>query len=81
MSHKCRSVLTGSRRRASISSLDTSNVSPDDESSLIELTTIMRRDQEIAETQRDMSNSENIRLKQKVRNLELQLEDAKKALR
>lgn len=72
--------VKGSRRRASISSLDTS-VSPDDESSLLELTTIMRRDQEIAESQRDLANSENIRLKQKVRNVEIQLEDAKKTLR
>ena len=40
----------------------------------------MRRDQEIAETQRDMMGSENIRLKQKVRNLESSLEQSKTAL-
>lgn len=72
--------VKNSRRRASISSLDTSQTEGADESSLLELTTIMRRDQEIAETQRDVSKSETIRLKQKNRNLEAQLKLAQSAL-
>jgi hypothetical protein len=72
--------VKNSRRRASVSSLDTSGIEAD-ENSLLELTTIMRRDQEIAETQRDMTNSENIRLKQKLRNVEAQMEQTQTALK
>ena len=53
----------------------------EDQASLIELTSIMRRNEEIAESARDLEHAENIRLKQKIKNLEKQLEDSNNILR
>ena len=53
----------------------------DDQASLIELTSIMRKNEEIAESARDLEHAENIRLKQKIKNLEKQLEDSNTILR
>ena len=40
-----------------------------------------RRNEEIAESARDLEHAENIRLKQKIKNLEKQLDDSNKILR
>lgn len=53
----------------------------EDQASLIELTSIMRRNEEIAESARDLEHAENIRLKQKIKNLEKQLQDSNNILR
>jgi len=73
-------VTKNTRRRASISSLDTSNAEGADESNLLELSSIMRRETSIAESERDLAKSESIRANQKIRNLEAQLEQCQTAL-
>ena len=73
-----------SRRRASVTgSFETSHNESlgEDQTSLLELTAIMRKDQEIAETSRDATYAENIRLKQQIKNTQKKLDEKDALLR